>query len=185
MTDGGIHQLHYDGQIRGMYFPRIQMIPEAGDAQEQEWTVCGALCTVNDLLLCRARLAGAAIGKTLVFEQTGAYSATEGMALFLSRELPAVALYSGIWGGSRSAPAADLSLDNEKGGRRMETLLMILNEIDDSIDYEKEEALITGRVLDSFAVITLVSELEAAYDVRIEAAQMTPENFNSVRAMWR
>ena len=43
----------------------------------------------------------------------------------------------------------------------METLLMILNEIDDSIEYEKEEALITGRVLDSFAVITLVSELEA------------------------
>lgn len=66
----------------------------------------------------------------------------------------------------------------------METLLMILNEIDDSIEYEKEEALITGRVLDSFAVITLVSELEAAYDVRIEAAQMTPENFNSARAMW-
>ena len=66
----------------------------------------------------------------------------------------------------------------------METLLMILNEIDDSIEYEKEEALITGRVLDSFTVITLVSELEAAYDVRIEAAQMTPENFNSVRAMW-
>ena len=66
----------------------------------------------------------------------------------------------------------------------METLLMILNEIDDSIEYEKEEALITGRVLDSFAVITLVSELEAAYGVRIEAAQMTPENFNSVRAMW-
>ena len=38
--------------------------------------------------------------------------------------------------------------------------------------------------MDSFAVITLVSELEAAYDVRIEAAQMTPENFNSARAMW-
>ena len=94
MTDGGIHQLHYDGQIRGMYLPKIQMIPGSQEADEQEWTVCGALCTVNDLLLCRVRLAGAAIGKTLVFEQTGAYSATEGMALFLSRELPAVALYS-------------------------------------------------------------------------------------------
>ena len=94
MTDGGIHQLHYDGQIRGMYLPKIQMIPGSQEADEQEWTVCGALCTVNDLLLCRVRLAGPAIGKTLVFEQTGAYSATEGMALFLSRELPAVALYS-------------------------------------------------------------------------------------------
>ena len=66
----------------------------------------------------------------------------------------------------------------------METLVRIINEIDDSIESEKEEAQNTGRVLESFAVITLVSELEAAYDVRIEAAQMTPENFNSVRAMW-
>lgn len=66
----------------------------------------------------------------------------------------------------------------------METLLTILNDIDDSVDYAKETALITGRVLDSFAVITLVSELETAYDIRIEAAQMIPENFDSAQAMW-
>ena len=33
-------------------------------------------------------------GTILVFERTGAYSAMEGMALFLSHELPGVVLYS-------------------------------------------------------------------------------------------
>ena len=43
----------------------------------------------------------------------------------------------------------------------MEKLMNILMEIDDSIDYENEKALIDDRLLDSFGVITLVSELEA------------------------
>ena len=47
----------------------------------------------------------------------------------------------------------------------MEELLEILNEIDDSIDYENETALIDDQLLDSFAIITLVSELEDAFDI--------------------
>lgn len=67
----------------------------------------------------------------------------------------------------------------------MEKLMNILMEIDDSIDYEKEKALIDGRLLDSFGVITLVSELEEAYDIDIEAAEMTPDNFNSAEAIYK
>lgn len=66
----------------------------------------------------------------------------------------------------------------------MEKLLEILNEIDDTVDYEKEKSLIDGHILDSFGVITLVSELEEAFDIRIEAAEMVPENFNSAESMW-
>ena len=47
----------------------------------------------------------------------------------------------------------------------MEKLMNILMEIDDSIDYENEKALIDDRLLDSFGVITLVSELEDAFDI--------------------
>lgn len=56
----------------------------------------------------------------------------------------------------------------------MEELLEILNEIDDSIDYENETALIDDQLLDSFAIITLVSELEDAFDISIEASEMMP-----------
>lgn len=66
----------------------------------------------------------------------------------------------------------------------MEKLMNILKEIDDSIDYEKEKALIDGRIMDSFGVITLVSELEDAYGIEIGASEMTPDNFNSAEAIY-
>lgn len=67
----------------------------------------------------------------------------------------------------------------------MDTLMRILNEIDDSIDWKKEKAVINDRLLDSFGVITLVSELEDAFKIEIEASEMVPENFNSAEAMYQ
>ena len=66
----------------------------------------------------------------------------------------------------------------------MEKLMEILMEIDDSIDYENEKALIDDRLLDTFGVITLVSELEDAFDIDIEASEMTPDNFNSAESIY-
>lgn len=67
----------------------------------------------------------------------------------------------------------------------MSELLEILNEIDDTIDYETETGLIDDHLLDSFAIISLVSELEDAFDISIDAAEMTPENFNSAANLWK
>mgnify|MGYP004461299305 FL=1 len=67
----------------------------------------------------------------------------------------------------------------------MNELLEILNEIDDTIDYETEIGLIDDHLLDSFAIISLVSELEDAFDISIDAAEMTPENFNSAANLWK
>lgn len=51
----------------------------------------------------------------------------------------------------------------------MEELLTILNDVDDSIDWEHEEGLIDNRILDSFGVISLVAELDETFDIEIEA----------------
>lgn len=67
----------------------------------------------------------------------------------------------------------------------MNELLEILNEIDDTNDYETETGLIDDHLLDSFAIISLVSELEDAFDISIDAAEMTPENFNSAANLWK
>lgn len=67
---------------------------------------------------------------------------------------------------------------------KMDKILEILREIDDSVDYEKETELIDGHILDSFGVITLVSELEDEFDISIEAVEMVPANFNSAAAIW-
>lgn len=60
----------------------------------------------------------------------------------------------------------------------------ILMEIDQDVDWENEKALIEDRILDSFGVISLIAELEDAFDIQIEAADMIPENLNSVNAIW-
>lgn len=67
----------------------------------------------------------------------------------------------------------------------MNKLINILTEIDDSIEWEKENGLIDDGLLDSFGVISLISELEDEFEINIEAADMVPENFNSVEAMYK
>ncbi len=94
IVDGGIHQLHYDGQIKGMFQPGLQILPEKKSGAEHEWTVCGSLCSVNDVLVNHVLLKDPKTGNVLVFQRTGAYAMTEGMALFLSHDLPRVALFS-------------------------------------------------------------------------------------------
>ena len=74
----------------------------------------------------------------------------------------------------------------EYGGKIiMETLLEILNEIDDTVNWEDETALIDDRILDSFGVISLISELEDQFEIEIDASEIVPENFNSADAMWK
>lgn len=66
----------------------------------------------------------------------------------------------------------------------MEQLLEILREIDDTVDYESETALIDGEIIDSLDLMELISEIEDAFDVAIEMEDIIPENFNSAEAMW-
>lgn len=67
----------------------------------------------------------------------------------------------------------------------MKKLMEILMELDDSIDWENETALIDERILDSFSVISLISELEEQFDIEIEASEIIPQNLNSADAMWK
>lgn len=96
IVDGGLNQLKYHGQIQGMQIPEITHIKAAQGTvgEKKSWTLCGSLCTTADVLARNVELDGLAIGDILVFHRTGAYSVTEGMALFLSRELPEVSIYS-------------------------------------------------------------------------------------------
>jgi acyl carrier protein len=66
----------------------------------------------------------------------------------------------------------------------MDKLIEILMDIDDSVDYETETALVDDHILDSFGIITLVSEIEEEFGVNIVTADMVPENFNSAQAIW-
>ena len=65
----------------------------------------------------------------------------------------------------------------------MEQLLNILQGIRSDVDFEKEESLIDGFILDSFDIVTIVGGMEDAFGIEINASDIIPENFNSVKAM--
>ncbi|MBR3869393.1 MAG: acyl carrier protein [Clostridia bacterium] len=67
----------------------------------------------------------------------------------------------------------------------MEELLEILEEINPDIDYETATALIDGKMLDSFSIVSLVTEISDAFDIEISPKYLVPENFNSVQAMMK
>ena len=66
----------------------------------------------------------------------------------------------------------------------MEKLLEILNDIQPDADYETCTTLIDDEVLDSFVILSIVGELEEAFDIEITPVDIVPENFNSAQALW-
>jgi acyl carrier protein len=66
----------------------------------------------------------------------------------------------------------------------MEKLLDILGQIRSDIDYESEKNLVDDGILDSFDIVSIVSELSMEYDIDISIDDMTAENFNSAEAMF-
>lgn len=65
----------------------------------------------------------------------------------------------------------------------MEKLLEILKGIRPDVDFENEKALIDDGVLDSFDVVSIISELNDEYDIHVKVTELDPENFNSVEAI--
>ncbi len=64
-----------------------------------------------------------------------------------------------------------------------EKLMKILKDLRADVDFEKEKKLIDDGILDSFDIVTLVSELNSEFDVEINVMDLEPENFNTIEAM--
>jgi acyl carrier protein len=67
----------------------------------------------------------------------------------------------------------------------MEKLLEILKGIRPDVDFENETALIDDGILDSFDVVSIISELDDVFGVQVRISELDPENFNSVGAIWK
>ena len=67
----------------------------------------------------------------------------------------------------------------------MDEILNLLKELHDDIDFETEDHLVDDRILDSFDVVTLVSEIDDRFDIRIPAEDIIPENFHSAEALYK
>ena len=90
IVDGGMNHITYFGQSMAMKHPFHSLFPLRDDGETKNWNICGSLCTVNDILMKNTPMTDLKIGDAIVFKKTGAYCATEGISLFLSRDLPQV-----------------------------------------------------------------------------------------------
>lgn len=66
----------------------------------------------------------------------------------------------------------------------METLMEILEDVNEGIDWAHETKLIDDRIIDSLTVITMIADLEEAFQIMIRAEEITRDNFNSVESIW-
>ena len=65
----------------------------------------------------------------------------------------------------------------------MDELIEILENLHPEVDFETCTTLIDDKILDSFDIISIISELNETFDVVIPAEEIIPENFNSAQAL--
>lgn len=65
----------------------------------------------------------------------------------------------------------------------LSTIIEILQDLHEDVDFETEDKLIDKKILDSFDIVTLISELSNEFDITIPADKIIPANFNSAQAL--
>ncbi len=66
----------------------------------------------------------------------------------------------------------------------MEKLIAIMSDIRPDVDFVNETKLIDDDILDSFDIISIVSEVNEQFDIEINVNDLLPENFNSAAALY-
>lgn len=79
----------------GKKLPIISVIGDTPGKDKIKTTIVGALCNEADILANDIAMPPVHEGDFIVFYNAGAYCVTEGTALFLSRDIPAVFLADG------------------------------------------------------------------------------------------
>lgn len=94
ILDGGMNHLVYYGQTMAMRIPHYEIYPKKDKKEKEIYNLYGSLCTINDIIVKNIEIEKLELGDVFVFKNVGAYSVTEGISLFLSRDLPKVVLYT-------------------------------------------------------------------------------------------
>jgi len=67
----------------------------------------------------------------------------------------------------------------------VQTIAEILKEIRPEFDFTASRDFVGDGMLDSFDIVTLVSDLDKAYGISISGLDIVPENFQSIASIQR
>lgn len=65
----------------------------------------------------------------------------------------------------------------------MDRIIEIIKGLKPGVDVDENTRLLDDHIIDSLAMISLVSELDDEFDVEISAKDIVPENFATVSAI--
>lgn len=66
----------------------------------------------------------------------------------------------------------------------MDELLSILTELHPDVDFAAEENMVEEGILDSFDIVSILSEVYERFSVTIPPEEILPENFASCKTLW-
>lgn len=66
----------------------------------------------------------------------------------------------------------------------MEQLYAILEKCCPTIDFHTENKLITDKLIDSIDLVSIIAEIEDAFNVSIDVEDIDPSNFDSAEKIW-
>jgi D-alanine--poly(phosphoribitol) ligase subunit 2 len=66
----------------------------------------------------------------------------------------------------------------------MDQLIEILNGMHPEVDFETCYTLIDDKIIDSFDIVTLISDITEEFDISIPVEEIVPKNFNSAKAIY-
>ena len=70
-----------------------------------------------------------------------------------------------------------------RGEEYLEAVKEVLRDLHPDEDTDECESLVSDGILDSYDIITIITQLADEFDAVITADKITPENFDSARAI--
>ncbi len=66
----------------------------------------------------------------------------------------------------------------------MDAILEILRGLHPEVDFETCNTLIDDKIIDSFDIVSIISDINDEFDINVPVDEIIPKNFNSAKALY-
>lgn len=66
----------------------------------------------------------------------------------------------------------------------METILEILSGLHPEVDFDTCDTLVDDKIIDSFDIVSIISDISDEFEITIPVEEIVPKNFNSAKALY-